>query len=288
MKNLLNRTATLASLFVGALTACSSDDRPRHTAGASPANGGVSAAQTGGAGGAAHAEGGARATGGAGTLGAGGARTLGAGGATAAGGHQNAADARAPVEAGEADASRPVVAACDGLREVDAFEDITPPHASLSDNGIVDILVDPLHAGTIYAGTDKSGLFKSTNCGADWVKINTGRSAAALDSGTLWSMAIDPVDPNVIYAGSLYGSDLSLFKSTNGGVDFDPAYAPKSEIPMTVEYNFFQDLSLDPLDPKHIVLSFHANCMGMYAPSCMAESKDAGKTWRLFKSPKDV
>ena len=40
---------------------------------------------------------------------------------------------------------------------------ITPPQASLTDNGITQVLVDPVHAGTLFAGTDERGLFKSTN-----------------------------------------------------------------------------------------------------------------------------
>jgi hypothetical protein len=42
---------------------------------------------------------------------------------------------------------------------------------------------------------------------------------------------------------------------------------------------------MDPTDPKHLAVSFHNNCKGAYAPMCMAESKDAGATWRLFKGP---
>lgn len=179
-----------------------------------------------------------------------------------------------------------VVGACDGLGAVDHFENITPPAVDPSvGNGIVQILVDPIHAGTIYAGTEKKGLFRSTNCGAAWTKVNTGRNAAVLDSGILWSMALDPVDTNVIYAGSLYGSDVSLFKSVNGGVDWDSTAPPGSEIYMTVQYNFFQDLSMDPTDHKHVVVTFHANCTGPTGPQCMAETKDSGATWRLFKGP---
>jgi hypothetical protein len=179
-----------------------------------------------------------------------------------------------------------VVGACDGLGAVDHFENITPPAVDPSvGNGIVQILVDPIHAGTVFSGTKKKGLYKSTNCGAAWTKVNTGRNAAVLDSGILWSMALDPVDTNVIYAGSLYGSDVSLFKSINGGVDWDSTAPPGSEIYMTVQYNFFQDLGMDPTDHKHVVVTFHSNCTGPTGPQCMAETKDSGATWRLFKGP---
>jgi hypothetical protein len=83
----------------------------------------------------------------------------------------------------------------------------------------------------------------------------------------------------------LYGQDPSLFKSTNGGVDWRSLFPAGSEVANTVEYNFFQELSLDPLDQDHIVTTFHANCKGQYGPQCMAESKDGGNTWRLLKGP---
>ena len=63
---------------------------------------------------------------------------------------------------------------------------------------------------------------------------------------------------------------------------------PGSEIAMTVDYNFLQEVSMDPTDPAHLVVSFHADCKGAYAPMCMAESKDSGTTWRLFKGPTKV
>ena len=138
-----------------------------------------------------------------------------------------------------------------------------------------------------YVGTDNRGIFKSTNCGADWVKINTGKGAAVLDGGTLYTVELDPTDPNLIYAASLYSSDSSLYQSKNGGVDFEPLFPPGSLVAETVEYNFFQSMGMDPSDHRHVVVTFHANCKGQYAPSCLGETIDSGKTWRLFKSPLD-
>jgi hypothetical protein len=42
---------------------------------------------------------------------------------------------------------------------------------------------------------------------------------------------------------------------------------------------------MDPSNPKHLLVTFHFNCGGAYAPMCMAESKDSGDTWRIFKGP---
>jgi hypothetical protein len=89
----------------------------------------------------------------------------------------------------------------------------------------------------------------------------------------------------VLYANNLYGAPPSLFKSTNGGVDWKDLFPEGSEVANTVEYNFTQEVSMDPTDPEHLVVSFHANCKGDYAPMCMAESTNGGDAWRLFKGP---
>jgi hypothetical protein len=188
-----------------------------------------------------------------------------------------------PVDTGSAPDVQ--VLPCSGLGAVDHFENITPPGIDLSANGVTRVLVDPLHAGTLLAGTDHSGLWKSADCGATWVKTNTGTNGAVLDSGTLWSLAIDPTSPDVLYAGALYGSNVSLFKSTDGGVDWDSLFPPGSNVANAVTSVFFQDLSLDPTDHNHIVVSFHDDCSGGYPSGCLAESHDAGATWRLFGGP---
>jgi hypothetical protein len=174
---------------------------------------------------------------------------------------------------------------CDGLGAIDKFEDITPSAVGLSGNGIAKVVADPIHAGTLYVGTDLKGVFKSIDCGATWTKINTGRNAKILDTGTLWFVLLDPVDPNVLYASPLYGSDPSLFKSENGGVDWDPLFPAGSAVANTVSHNFFQWASMDPTDHRHLVVSFHDNCSGPTGPECLAETKDSGATWRLFKGP---
>jgi hypothetical protein len=216
--------------------------------------------------------GGARATGG----------SMGAGGTTANGGATGSGGATGTGGAVNNDGGPPhVVGACNGLGAVNQWENITPTSVKTA----LSIAADPVHAGTVYTGTAGTGIHRSTDCGATFTKVNTGTGGDVIDSGGQWSMVIDPVEPNVLFAGSLYGSDPSLQKSTNGGVDWASVFPAGSEVATTVDYNFFQEVSMDPTDHRHLVASFHADCKGAYAPMCMAESKDSGATWRLFKGP---
>jgi photosystem II stability/assembly factor-like uncharacterized protein len=171
-----------------------------------------------------------------------------------------------------------------GLGKVGVWENITPPGALGHMYGTHAVIVNPQDPTNIYVGTDHEGLFKSTDCGATWIKTATGRNGDALSGGEPWSMAMDPVDPQVIYTVSGYGKQ-GLWKTTNGGVDWDPLFPPESEVAKTADGNFASIVSMDPTDHNHLVVSFHNGCSGNYAPHCQAETKDAGKTFRLVKVP---
>jgi len=66
-----------------------------------------------------------------------------------------------------------------------------------------------LTGSTLYATVYYKGLFRSTDGGANWVPVDTGS-----DAKDLFSVAIDPSNPNVIYVGRHMGR---MMKSTDAG-----------------------------------------------------------------------
>ena len=70
---------------------------------------------------------------------------------------------------------------------------------------------DPLSPTTLYVITS-GDVFKSTNAGESWTNLDTGIP-------TLTVLAIDPVDPTILYAGiaKLYGTEGGVFKSIDAG-----------------------------------------------------------------------
>jgi hypothetical protein len=191
-----------------------------------------------------------------------------------------------------ADAGGPrVVAACPtgngAPGKVGVWENITPAALAakkLSTPGGA-ILVNPKDTRIVYAGSaDGGGLFKSTDCGATFAHVNSGKSGADIDGGRIWDMVIDPVDPDVLYVIEGYGPG-GLWKTTNGGVDWVNTTPEGSEVAKTANYNFTSIVGMDITDPLHLVIAFHSGCTGAYAPTCQAETKDGGSTWRLFKEP---
>ena len=77
------------------------------------------------------------------------------------------------------------------------------------------LVIDPTNAAAFYAGTG-GGVFKSADGGATWTKLG-------LTTGVT-SLALDPGDPNTIYAaaGNFSAAFLGLFKSTDGGASWTP------------------------------------------------------------------
>ncbi|MGA9351566.1 MAG: family 16 glycoside hydrolase [Anaerolineae bacterium] len=72
------------------------------------------------------------------------------------------------------------------------------------------IAVHPTDPNIVYIGTWKDGMFKTTSGGQIWVAKSNG-----LAGSDVRSLAIDPANPQVIYAG--LGGGAGVFKSTNGG-----------------------------------------------------------------------
>jgi len=72
------------------------------------------------------------------------------------------------------------------------------------------IVVHPQDSDIAYAATWRDGIFKTTDGGENWVNINSG-----LLSLDVRSLAIDPENPDVVYAGLAEG--VGIFKTTNGG-----------------------------------------------------------------------
>ena len=64
------------------------------------------------------------------------------------------------------------------------------------------LVAHPTEAHTVFAGGD-TGLFVSHNGGARWERLTAnGANGANGALPTIWSLAIDPVDPQILFAGT--------------------------------------------------------------------------------------
>jgi photosystem II stability/assembly factor-like uncharacterized protein len=105
-------------------------------------------------------------------------------------------------------------------------------------------------SSTLYAGAD-DGLFRTTSSGDSWERL-------PLPNGTISAVAVDPVTPTTIYAGTLLAATGGLFKSTDNGATW-----------MTAGLDFVRCIVIDPSSPSTIYA----------AVDRLYRSRDAGATW---------
>ncbi|MCX6226823.1 MAG: T9SS type A sorting domain-containing protein [Bacteroidia bacterium] len=142
------------------------------------------------------------------------------------------------------------------------------------------IAVHPTDPQTLYIGAASGGLWKSADGGANWSDFGYG-----LESQTFGAIAIDPKNPEVVYAGSgecsyltaiINFSGRGLYKSLDGG---------RSWILITNgigTQTHFADLGVSPYNSS-LVLGAMASG-DMYLSSSLPNegiwrSADAGLTW---------
>jgi photosystem II stability/assembly factor-like uncharacterized protein len=74
------------------------------------------------------------------------------------------------------------------------------------------LVVHPTEPSTIFAGGD-TGLFVSQNGGAHWERVGVQG-----DVPTIWSLAVDPVDPLILFAGT---RPAGVYRSRDGGLQWE-------------------------------------------------------------------
>src|SRR2546425_2013273 len=82
------------------------------------------------------------------------------------------------------------------------------------------LVFDPQNENTVYAASE-SGVFKSTDGGATWSAFNGGLTDFLTAYGvgpSVGPLAIDPLTPTTLYAGTSIG----VFKSTDGAAYWSP------------------------------------------------------------------
>jgi photosystem II stability/assembly factor-like uncharacterized protein len=134
-----------------------------------------------------------------------------------------------------------------------------------SDAIIKCLLADPHRPGTVLAGSDM-GLYWSDDRGARWRLLDNQMSGSMV-----WSLAVDPADPDVTFAGVGTPSKPAIYRSADGGARWEQlavdiaAECPNVGVPRPT------GIAVDPTDHRRVWVGLEVDGV--------RHSADGGETW---------
>jgi len=159
----------------------------------------------------------------------------------------------------------------------------TPKTDTLPSLAIGALAIAPSNDAIIYAGTGEGalsgdsyfgdGILKSTDGGTNWSQV----SGDFFEAVSVSHLAVDPADPNHLYASVLRGrggarrttpavhSRFGIWESTDGAVSWTLLKEAKSE------FNGATDVEIDPLNAQTVYASFWGDAI--------YKSTNGGATW---------
>ncbi len=147
------------------------------------------------------------------------------------------------------------------------------PDPLIADTRVYEVTSDPTNSDVVWAGTD-TGIFKSDDKGQTFKHMG-------LDGQWIWRIAVDPVDPDTVFAGikTLTRDHPGpwIYRSRDGGrswdatsCNFDPVFPAPREQQLT-ELNRLTGLAVDPTN--------HNNIWACVEADGVRRSLDGGDTW---------
>jgi hypothetical protein len=129
------------------------------------------------------------------------------------------------------------------------------------------LVVDPADNSTLYLGTRKNGLWRSTDFGATWAQVSGFPVTGGASSGVGISfVAFDPKDSKTIYAG-VADKTTNLYRSTDDGATWKAVSGqPTGQLPV------------------HGVFSSDGTLYLTYSDAVGPNGITAGKVWKYTSS----
>ena len=131
------------------------------------------------------------------------------------------------------------------------------------------LVAHPAEPQTVFAGGD-TGLFVSHNGGARWEQLT---ASGVLP--TIWSLAIDPVDPQILFAGT---RPSGLYRSRDGGRQWEKLSVDIAQ-ECSIGVPFVTGIVVDPDDHRNVWVAVEID--GVF------RSMDGGDTWTHLENGLD-
>jgi photosystem II stability/assembly factor-like uncharacterized protein len=133
-----------------------------------------------------------------------------------------------------------------------------------------ELVVHPREPNIVYTGTD-DGVYRSEDRGNSWEKLDS-----PMDSLHTWTLAIDPVEPDTIFAGT---RPSAVFRSQDGGQRWEKLSMELAEECRDVVIPRVSVLKVDPEN--------HRNIWAGIEVDGVRRSLDGGDTWTTIGSGLD-
>jgi photosystem II stability/assembly factor-like uncharacterized protein len=124
---------------------------------------------------------------------------------------------------------------------------------------------DPRRPEVVYAGTDL-GLYRSDDGGTTWRLLDN-----PMKGSMVWSIAIDPRDPAVMFAGTGTPSTPAIFRSTDGGKSWAKLRVDIADECPNVGVPRPTGIAVDPTNDRNVWLGLEVDGVRY--------STDGGETW---------
>jgi photosystem II stability/assembly factor-like uncharacterized protein len=124
---------------------------------------------------------------------------------------------------------------------------------------------DPRRPDVVYAGTD-FGLYQSEDGGTTWRWLDN-----PMKGSVVWSIAIDPRDPAVMFAGTGTPSTPGIFRSTDGGKSWGKLRVDIADECPNVGVPRPTGIAVDPSDDRNVWVGLEVDGVRY--------STDGGETW---------
>ena len=131
-----------------------------------------------------------------------------------------------------------------------------------SEGSVRSLVVHPKDDNVMYAGVD-DGIYRSDNRGESWERLDS-----PMNEIPIWTLAIDPVDPKIIFAGT---RPAALYRSTDEGRTWKKLAVEIADECPNVRIPRVTALLVDPYN--------HNNVWAGVEVDGVRRSRDGGETW---------
>jgi len=134
------------------------------------------------------------------------------------------------------------------------------------------IVINPVNQQIMYAASNTTGIWKSTNGGLNWAQSN-----GSMSNLTMQALAISKSNPNVLYCGTgQTGFNNGMSKTTDAGVTWTQINTGITQTPIAI-----QAIDISPTDPNVAYICIWDANPNVDAADGIYKTTNGGTSWAV-------